>query len=289
MESVTLETLPEDPADIYIPTIAESHSAAAAAASTTGSESSSQAVQLPTIRYTPAASSSVIPPPLLAASRTIVADATPILQGIHYRTTFCTQVQFAQTFHYPPTPPLEGLSSDVEKHGHMEQQMEHLAIAQAPLDYDGGHEKPPVNSFPSLPTPPDIEALHASQQQANQAMEQQQQHHHLSEADTTTHSPSPYSKPLSASLWPPQHTAAQAAAPNICFMPAQSHASSHASVIPYSNGAVHGPPGLQPATAIYYPMATNGMNGSPFKKMPPLLKDGEWLCAHMCILMISCT
>lgn len=240
MEPVSLP--PEE--DIYIPTIESAQSAQ-------DSPSHSSAVQLPTIRYTPA----VAPP--LVASRTVVADAiqsAPILQGIQYRTTFCTQVQFAHTtFHYPPTPPVEGTAAEPDK---LQPSSDILAIQQGVMDADTGLEK--ANPFPSLPTPPDIHAESlpsSSVQPTTSAMAA------ATDAKTV----------LAANPWHHQ----QGNGANFCLLPQQAAFSQNA-----FTSRSHPP--LQPT--FYYPMTDH--RSSPVamsKKVPPLLKDadlyqtvGEW-------------
>lgn len=288
MENVSLSVPPEDPADIYIPTIQadqeQPHSPSSACSS-----AAEQAVQLPTIRYTP--SSAGVPPPLVAAgARTaIVAAETPAF--FQYRTThttFCTQVHFAaQAFSYPPTPPLDGPCSAEPERG-----QEHLAITQGPsgLDYpaDNHHTATSINPFPSLPTPPDIEAIHHQQQQ-----QQQQNSAHggppplASDGDgsssplTTT---SPHSLKQNGVMdvgagspqWP---------ASSVCFVPPP-----QASVSPQMfqfNPRRTSPSALQPA--IYYPAAAVSMQQPSAamgqlsgqlhqqRAMPPLVKglDGK--------------
>ena len=241
MEPVSLP--PEE--DIYIPTIESAQSAQ----DNQDSLSQASAVQLPTIRYTP-----VVAPPLVA-SRTVVADAiqsSPILQGIQYRTTFCTQVQFAHTtFHYPPTPPVEGSAAEPDK---LHPSSEILAIQQGVINQDPGLEK--VNPFPSLPTPPDIHA-----------------------------EPIPSSSILPSTSSMAAAADAKAVLANPWHQPANG-----TSFLPFSQGAFpvrgHHPP-LQPT--LYSPaMADCRSNAVAMcKKVPPLVKDGE---VYQCVgeLIVSC-
>ena len=123
---------PEDP-ELYIPNISE--------------PSDGAAVQLPTI---------AIAPPLVAhASRTYMdrIPAGPIFQSY---TTLCTQVQLHTTFHYPPTPPVEGESPDKLQQHLPPGDGSPLAITQGPILPDGskGPPQPQQQHFQSLPTPP---------------------------------------------------------------------------------------------------------------------------------------
>lgn len=284
MESVSLSVPPEDPADIYIPTIqAGDQEQSPSPCSSTAAE---QAVQLPTIRYTPSASAtSAVPPPLVAANtRTAIvaaADATaPAF--FQYRTTTFTQVHFAaaQAFSYPPTPPLDGPCSAGEPERPAQEQ---LAITQGPppvLEYpDSHHTATSINPFPSLPTPPDVEAIH--------------HHHHnggppplASDAEgnsspittTSPHAlkPNPIMDVNAASAqWP----AAQHAS-NICFAAPATGVSPQ--MFQFNAARRTSPASLQPA--IYYPAAAVSMqqpnamgqlqNGGP-RAVPPLVKGLE--------------
>ena len=172
MEQVTLP--PED-ADVYtnIPTITEQSPTSA------GDGTASSLLAPPIIRYTSAAAAaaagggggancSAIPPPL----RSIVTDPQSLVQGFGHYTTFCTQVHYAQTttFHYPPTPPVDGSGGGGGGAGSSEQaQLENLhgdqqqlAITQCETETPASGDKAVINPFPSLPTPPDIEALTSS-------------------------------------------------------------------------------------------------------------------------------
>lgn len=172
METVALP--PED-VEYYIPRISASEGALV---------EGNSALQLPAICYTPAALASPLMATRTAARGAIVADGiqgTPIVQ---YRTTFCTQVQFAAhtaAFHYPPTPPVEadappdklqpppppactsahdGLAS---LHQHQQQQQAASLDGLAePRDQtgDAGEKAMAIsNPFPCLPTPPDLAAM----------------------------------------------------------------------------------------------------------------------------------
>ena len=209
------------------------------------------------------------------------ADATPaFIQGIQYRTTFCTQVHFAaQAFSYPPTPPLDGPCSADPERG-----QEHLAITQGPasLEYPENATATSINPFPSLPTPPDVEAIHQQQNSGHGPPPLASDAESTSSPITTT---SPHSlKPngvmdvsAASTQWPGQH------ASNICFVPPPP-----ASVSPqmFQFNTHRTSPSLQPA--IYYPAAAVSMqqpnpmaqlpNGSCPRTMPPLVKglDGEF-------------
>ncbi len=156
---------PED--DIsYIPTIQHSSSSLL-----------EPGVQMPTIRYTPAvtANSSSSSIPLLSSSRTILAaDATPFIQGaFQYRATLVQQVHFQ--YPTPPTPPPGCTNSPELMEKPLQSPMtDNLAITQGHIESEVGK---PVNPFPSLPTPPDVQDLqqeHQHQMQLCSAMSGQQ-------------------------------------------------------------------------------------------------------------------
>lgn len=285
MENVSLSVPPEDPADIYIPTIQADHDQSPSPSSVSGEHP----VQLSTIRYTP--SSANVPPPLVAANTraaAIVAAADASAPAFfQYRTTTFTQVHFAaaQAFSYPPTPPLDGppCSTDPNERAGHEQQ---LAITQGPpgLDYhENHHTATSINPFPSLPTPPDIEALHQQQQQSSA---------HggppplASDADGAT-SPIATTSPHALkpngdiNIGPPSWQGGHAS--NICFVPP---AQPGVSPQMFQFNTRRTSPSLQPA--IYYPAAAavsmqqpnqlhnNGCITS--RAVPPLVKgiDGEY-------------
>lgn len=273
--SISLESLPPEDSDLYIPNLAD--------------------VQVSAIRYTPSATSASapIPPPLVAAQ-------TPgsLIQGI-YRTTFTTQVIAAQTFHYPPTPPIDGSGSDRGEKSHL-QQTDVDGQVMAPvtpgvieneLPVSAGLEKTVINNpFPSpLPTPPDVESLH---QHSRCAMQHQQR----TAADDLHASVTKIISPAFAGHQ--QQWAAHQAA-NICFMP-QTASACGTQIIPYSStagvGARRGcPPAPVPAlqqmcysASALNPMTFNdprcGIPSNPaimeemLKKiptMPALVKDGS--------------
>ncbi len=234
---------------MYIPTI-------------TGAEAShEQQVQMPAIlSYSPAA---IGAPPLVAARRTIVADAiqgAPILQ---YRTTtLFTQVQCAQTtFHYPPTPPIE--AADLEK-GQPTGESPHL-----PMDAESHLEKA-GHPFPSLPTPPDLTSISAAEQC------------HPSSAPMAT-SPvcmdSAKQSPTTCISNPGGPWQAQ----NFCFMSQQT--------LPFgcpgaNSSSIAARRQVPQPPALYYPFADR-LSMNP-KKVPPLLKDcggmehcgGEPACSY---------
>lgn len=120
---------PEDP-ELYIPNISES--------------SDGGAVQLPAI---------AIAPPLVAHASRAYMDRIPAGPIFQSYTTLCTQVQLHTTFHYPPTPPVEGESPDK-----LQPQLPpgDGSITQGPIHPDGskGPPPPPPQHFQSLPTPP---------------------------------------------------------------------------------------------------------------------------------------
>lgn len=282
MENVSLSVPPEDPADIYIPTI---HADQEQSPPPSCSSTAEQAVQLPTIRYTP--SSAAVPPPLVAAGThtAIVAAADSSPAFFQYRATTFTQVHFAaaQAFSYPPTPPLDGpCSAEPERGG-----QEHLSITQGPggLDYqDNHHTGTSINPFPSLPTPPDIEAIHHQQQQQSSAHGPPPLSSDAENNSSPITTTSPHSlKPNGAmdvnsatSQWQAQN------ASNICFVPP-----GPGSVSPqmFQFNARRASPSIQPA--IYYPAAAVSMqqplgplhNGGCISSrgVPPLVKgiDGK--------------
>ena len=283
MEAVSLESLPPEDSDLYIPNLSDVQVQAPC------SESALQSMHMSAIRYTPSAATPAapIPPPLLAAQ-------TPgsLIQGI-YRTTFTTQVIAAQTFHYPPTPPIDGSSSDRREKHHLQQtDVEGQVIApinlESELPASAGLDKP-VNPFPSpLPTPPDVESLHQHGRNAPQ---------HQRAVDDVHSSVAKMASPAFSGAQQ-QWSAHQAA--NICFMP-QSAASCGTQLVPYSTtssvGARRGcPPAPVPAlqqmcysaSAVSSPLPFNdprcgissnsAVMGEMLKKipaMPALVKDGE--------------
>lgn len=296
MEAVSLESLPPEDSDLYIPNLSDVQ------VQTPCSESALQSMHMSAIRYTPSAATSAapIPPPLLAAQ-------TPgsLIQGI-YRTTFTTQVIAAQTFHYPPTPPIDGSSSDRREKHHLQQtDVEGQVIApinlESELPASAGLDKPPVNPFPSpLPTPPDVESLHQHSRSAPQ---------HQRPVDDVHSSVAKMASPAFSGAQQ-QWSAHQAA--NICFMPQQQQqhgaSSCGAQLVPYSaTSSVGGRRGCPPpapvpalqqmcysASAVSSPLPFNdprcGISsmGEMLKKipvMPALVKDGELLLFHPCIFV----
>lgn len=277
MEAVSLESLPPEDSDLYIPNLSDV-----------------QVQNLSAIRYTPSASSAgQIPPPLVAAQ-------TPgsLIQGI-YRTTFTTQVIAAQTFHYPPTPPIDGGVSERGDKNHLQQVDSEgqvippitPGVIETELPVSAGLDKP-VNPFPSpLPTPPDVESLN----QQNRCIPQQQR-----AADDLQAPVSKMVSPTFPGQQQQQQWAAHQAA-NICFMP-QTAASCGTQIVPYSSTASVGarrgcPPAPVPAfqqmcysaAAVSNPMAfsdprcmssnTAIIPGEMLKipTMPALVKDGKKL------------
>ena len=289
MEAVSLESLPPEDSDLYIPNLSGVHT------QSSSPPSGEAALQLSTIRYTPsapAAAPAVLPPPLVAAQ-------TPgsLIQGI-YRTTFTTQVIAAQTFHYPPTPPIDGHVQGTdrgEKH-HLQQVCVDNQVLPSitqnvienELPVSAGLEKT-VNPFPSpLPTPPDMESLHQSgvlsQQQHRNGDDQQMQQTSIAKMVLPT------SSGHQQQQWAAQQTS------NICFMPPTA-ASCGGPLVPYScnNGAgvsaIKGPvPALQQmcySAAVSNPLAfndpryvgsSNTFVGEVLRKIPTipaLVKDGK--------------
>lgn len=282
MEAVSLESLPPEDSDFtYIPNLSDVQNSTPPASS----ESSLQSVHLSAIKYTPSASAPApIPPPLVAAQ-------TPgsLIQGI-YRTTFTTQVIAAQTFHYPPTPPIDGHVSDRSDKHHLQTDVEgqvlppinHNAIENE-LPASAGLEKP-ANPFPSpLPTPPDVESLHQHPRNGVQPQ-------HQTTEDLVTSASKIMSPNFSGQQ---QQWAAQQA---VCFMPPNA-ASCGAPIVPYTTspgvGARRGcppVPALQQmySAAVSNPLAFNdprcgvssnsAVMGEMLKKMPTmpaLVKEGN--------------
>lgn len=268
MEAVSLESLPPEDSDLYIPNLSDV-----------------QVQNLSAIRYTPSATSAgQIPPPLVAAQ-------TPgsLIQGI-YRTTFTTQVIAAQTFHYPPTPPIDGGGSDRGDKNRLQQvdvdgQVITPGVIENELPVSAGLDKP-VNPFPSpLPTPPDVESLH---QHSRCVAQQQLAAEDLQASVTKMMSPTFSGQPQQ------QQWAAHQAGANICFMP-QTAASCGTQIMPYSTTASVGarrgcPPAPVPAlqqmcysaATVANPIAFNdprcgnaAIMGEMLKKMPALVKDGK--------------
>lgn len=94
--------------------------------------------------------------PATAFTPQFVAARTPTLLSdgapppiVQYRATLCTQVQFAQAFHYPPTPPVDNAGGDK-----MQPPGESIAIHQGDMDSEQIDKS--NHHFPSLPTPPDV-------------------------------------------------------------------------------------------------------------------------------------
>jgi len=197
LQSLNMESEPIVPAEddlSYIPTIQHS------------TEQSS--LQVPTIRYTPSTAQSPSSIPLLSSSRTILsADATPFIQGIQYRATLVQQVHFQ--YPTPPTPPIEGCSSQElqDNSKPMQSAMDTLAITQGgPIENDGSKQ---VNPFPSLPTPPDVQELH---QESHMQMNSLMPHH--SNSGTTRFRMPPFNENVSVPMSmpfskPPSHGCAQ--------------------------------------------------------------------------------
>ena len=263
MEAVSLESLPPEDSDLYIPNLSD--------------------VQVSAIRYTPSASSAAagIPPPLVAAQA-----PGSLIQGI-YRTTFTTQVIAAQTFHYPPTPPIDGGRTERgEKHlqqGDVESQpvppITPGGVIESELPVSAGLDKT-VNPFPSpLPTPPDVESLH--------------QHNGCGQQRSTEDLHASVTKMMSPPFSGQQQEWATHQAANICFMPQ----TTTSQIVPYSTSTVGARRGCPPApvpaiqqmcysaSAVSNPVTFNdprvssstGIMGEVLKKipaMPALVKDG---------------
>lgn len=283
MEAVSLESLPPEDSDLYIPNLSGVQVQNAALPS---SEAALHSMQLSTIRYTPSgptAAPAGVPPPIVAAQA-----PGPLIQGI-YRTTFTTQVIAAQTFHYPPTPPIDherGEKSHLQATG-----MEMPPISQPVMDNElsasAGLDKP-VNPFPSpLPTPPDMESLH--QHSRGTPVQQNCDDLQASVAKMT-------SSNSTAQQWAAHQTA------NICFMPqsATSCGTPYSGTAPVSGTRRGGPPGPVPAlqqmcysAAVSNPLGFNdprytvgssntALVGEVLKKMPALVKDGKFPCSLQC-------
>ncbi len=281
MEAVSLETLPPEDSDLYIPNIPGVQIQNAISPTR---ETSMQPMQLSTVRCLPSSSTAnaAIPPPLVAAQ-----GPGSLIQGI-YRTTFTTQVIAAQTFHYPPTPPIDGHTLDREEKHHLQQASSDCQVIPIPpqssdLPLSAGLDKL-TNPFPSLPTPPDMDSLH----QHNRGVPQLQR----CESDDLHNSMAKMILPNSSGSqqqWSAQQTA------NICFIPpAAAPCGTH--LVPYSghNGCSAGvrrgcTPGLQQmcySAAVSNPFndqryvgsSNTAMMGDMLKKipsMPSLVKDGK--------------
>ena len=286
MENVSLSVPPEDPADIYIPTIQAGGEQEQTPSPCSTTATAEQAVQLPTIRYTSSASA---PPPLVAANtRTaIVAAADASAPAFfQYRTTTFTQVHFAaaQAFSYPPTPPLDGPCSagEQERAAH-----EQLAITQGPppaLEYPDSHHAAgaSINPFPSLPTPPDVEAIHHHHNGGPPPLASDAEGNSSPITTTSPHALKPNSimdVNAAGAQWP----AAQHAS-NICF--AAPAAGVSPQMFQFNAARRTSPASLQPA--IYYPAAAVSMqqpnamgqlqNGAP-RPIPQLVKGLEGECS----------
>lgn len=113
-------------------------------------------LQFPAICYPAAAFA-----PQFVSARTpgVLSEGAPPPPIVQYRATLCTQVQFAQAFHYPPTPPVDNANGD--KMQPPPGGSEAIAIHQGDMDpeqMDKGsyHHHHHHHHFPSLPTPPDV-------------------------------------------------------------------------------------------------------------------------------------
>ncbi len=283
MEVVSLESLPPEDSDLYIPNLSDVQ--VQNTVSPSNESGLQQSMHLSAIRYTPSASASPpIPPPL-------VATQTPgsLIQGI-YRTTFTTQVIAAQTFHYPPTPPIDGHVSERSEKHIQQTEVENQGVTQNVMDSElpvsSGLDKP-VNPFPSpLPTPPDMESLHQHSRSGSQPQRNDDLQNSVPKMATPTFSGQ-------------QQWAAQQAA-NICFMP-QAAGSCGTQLLPYTAASSVGhrrgcppAPALQQmcySAAVSNPLAFNDprcgvspnatIMGEMLKKiptMPALVKDGEVTC-----------
>lgn len=282
MEAVSLESLPPEDSDLYIPNLSEVQVQNTASPSNV---SALQSMHLSAIRYTPSVPASApvsVPPPLVAAQA-----PGSLIQGI-YRTTFTTQVIAAQTFHYPPTPPIEGhVLNRGEKHHLQQSDVESQVlppitqnVIENDLPVSAGLEKS-VNPFPSpMPTPPDVESLHQ---------------HNGNGSHTADDLQASMLKVISPTFsGHQQQWAAQQAASNMCFMP-QNAASCGTQIIPYSSATnvgvrrgcppapVHGLQQMCYSSAVCNPLAFSDPRSgiSPnsaemLKKMPALVKDGEF-------------
>ena len=293
MEAVSLESLPPEDSDLYIPNLSDVQ--VQNTSSLSNESGLQQSMHLSAIRYTPSASTSPpIPPPL-------VATQTPgsLIQGI-YRTTFTTQVIAAQTFHYPPTPPIDGHVSDRNEKHLQQTEVENQSAASitpnvvdSELPVSSGLDKP-INPFPSpLPTPPDMESLHQHTRNGQQQRSVEDLQNSVSKMVAPTFS------------GPQQQWAAQQA---VCFMPqaaaaaAAAAASCGTQLLPYSTTSSVSSrrccppaapvPALQQmcySAAVSNPLAFNdprcgvspntAIMGEMLKKiptMPALVKDGEF-------------
>ena len=298
--SVSLETLPPEDSDLYIPNLS---SVQTQNTTSLPGENLLQSMQIPAIRYPPtvpvvspaAATATAIPPTLVAAP----AGSGSLIHGI-YRTTLTTQVIAAQAFHYPPTPPIDGSMEVLDKR--RLQPAEPLALTPASQSFmenevpaSVGYDKP-INPFPSLPTPPDVEVQHTP---ISQAMTQHQQQCANGEELQTS-----IGKMSISHQWAAAAAAQQTA--NISYFMPQASVSPGGQLMTYSNttGAGLGltarrgcPPATVPALhQMYSASLTNSsmplssessttinnvasMVGDVLKKMPAvpaLVKDGEW-------------
>ena len=304
--SVSIESLPPEDSDFIIPNLSslQAHNACSLSG-----EASLQSVQMAANRYTPTAS--VVPTAEAASvnSSALVASHTgtaPVFRGI-YRTTLTTQVIAAQTtFQYPPTPPIEGGSLEgVDKLQLQQSDVRALQpasrrIIEKELTAGVVYDKP-INPFPSLPTPPDVEVMHTQSHRAlsqHHHHHQQQQHQHQTASEDQTS----MAKMVSPGHTPHQQWAAAQQTTNISYFMPQTSISPGESLVTYSNTGqgVAGlanvtarrvvPPAQMPALHQIYssPHGNNSMSlsGEPapsnmedmLKKMPAipaLVKDGK--------------
>ena len=311
----SLESLPPEDSDVYIPNLS---SVQAQNSSSSPVETSlQQSMQMSAIRYaSPAAAAAAatgVPPALVAAQ----APSGPLIHSI-YRTTLTTQViaaqTLAQTFHYPPTPPIDGNMEAGEKRHLQSSEAQALTpsnqgVIEGEVPANVGYEKP-MNPFPSpLPTPPDVEAMHSQnsrgmsqQQQQHQQQHQQQQHqqHQQHQSGEELQSPALKGMPHIHQQWTPS---------SMPYFMSQTSTSNCGPLVPYNGNVCHGSglglaarrgclPGHMPSLQQMYPGSlTNGsmgvvnggdplgsssaMMGDMLKKMPAipaLVKDGKASC-----------
>ena len=306
----SLESLPPEDSDVYIPNLSSvqtqySSSSPTLTESTQQQQQQQQSMQMSAIRYTsPAAAAAVagISPALVAAQ-----GPNGVLHGF-YRTTLTTQViaaqTLAQTFQYPPTPPVDGsLEGSNGERRYLQQPTEGQALtpsSQGVMDGDipvsAGYEKS-ANPFPSpLPTPPDVQVMH-SQQSSHVSQEQPPQQPPMVREEHQPSATKGLTGPQPHQQWAPSNMQ--------YFMPQTS--SSHCNpLVSYNGNACHNstmglaarrgcPPGQMPCLQQVYPAAAalgggsmgvaNGsgndavMGGDMMMKkmpaVPALVKDGE--------------
>jgi hypothetical protein len=199
----TVATLPPEDPELFIPNIS--------------SEASDGATILPAI---------AIAPPLVAHAGRAYVDRIPAGPIFQSYTTLCTQVQLHTTFHYPPTPPVEGDGCSADKLHVVADTALAIADAAAMHDVKAAVQHGPssqTHQFHSLPTPPTPELLQ-QQMTGGELVPASSSHSCHPAADTPPYGTEPSKQQLYQ--W-------QAAGSNFCVMgPSQFAAPTQAAAFP---------------------------------------------------------